>query len=261
MEKLLVIKIGGNVVDDEECLATFLQDFASLPYAKILVHGGGVLATKMAADLGISQDIIDGRRITDAATLKVVTMVYGGYVNKQIVSGLQAYNCNAAGFTGADGNLITAHKRINASINYGFVGDVDAVNIEFLQMLLRHQIVPVIAPVTHDGKGQLLNTNADTIAQEIALSLSKCFNTSLVYCFEKPGVLQNVLDESSVIKKINRQSFAKLKEDGIIHSGMLPKLDNAFVALQKGVNSVVIGKAKDIKLLIEKKAGTSVVHE
>ncbi|MEO6582872.1 MAG: acetylglutamate kinase [Ferruginibacter sp.] len=261
MEKLFVIKIGGNVLDDETCLTSFLQDFAWLPYSKILVHGGGVLATRTARELGIEQKVIDGRRITDSETLKVVTMVYAGFVNKQIVSRLQAYNCNAAGFTGADGNLISAHKRESASIDYGYVGDVDNINTHFLLNLLKNHVTPVIAPITHDGQGQLLNTNADTIAQEISKSLSNFFETSLIYCFEKPGVLKNILDETSLIKNVDQHSFIKLKNEGVVHSGMLPKLENAFVALQQGVKNVTIGKAQDLKQLVHQKAGTTLVHE
>lgn len=260
MKKLLVIKIGGNVIDDAGKCASFLRDFSALPYDKILVHGGGVMATKLAESMGIQQHVVEGRRITDGETLKVITMVYAGYVNKHIVSILQANGCNAAGFTGADGNLITAHKRRNAAIDYGFVGDVDKVNTDFIIGVLQQGITPVVAPVTHDGKGQLLNTNADTIAQEIAQSLSSLYEVSLVYCFEKAGVLQDVHDETSVIKRINSDSYQALQSSKVIHSGMIPKLNNAFIALQKGVVTVTIGKAEDIASLVDQKSGTSIVH-
>lgn len=260
MEKLLIIKIGGNVIDDAEKCASFLRDFAALPYNKILIHGGGLMATKIAETMGIQQTIVDGRRITDVETLKVITMVYAGYVNKNIVAMLQSLDCNAAGFTGADANLILAHKRTNASLDYGFVGDVDKVNSEFFISLLQQGITPVVAPVTHDGKGQLLNTNADTIAQEVAQSLSDMYDVSLIYCFEKEGVLQDVNDESSVIRRIDATSYESLQSRKIIHSGMIPKLNNAFIALQKGVTSVAIGKAESINLLVDQKAGTAIVH-
>ena len=260
MEKLLIIKIGGNVIDDEKKCGAFLREFAALPFNKILVHGGGVMATRLAETMGIKQNIVDGRRITDAETLKVITMVYAGYINKQLVSMLQALNCNAAGFTGADGNMIKAHKRIGTSIDHGFVGDVDEVNNELIVGLLQQGITPILAPITHDAKGQLLNTNADTIAQEVAQSLSKLYHISLIYCFEKAGVLRNVDDEQSLIKTINSESYQLLQTDKIIHSGMIPKLNNAFIALHKGVINVSIGKAEDITLLVDQKAGTSIVH-
>jgi acetylglutamate kinase len=260
MQKLLVIKIGGNVIDDADKCASFLRDFAGLPYHKVLIHGGGVMATNLAETMGIQQTLVDGRRITDGETLKVITMVYAGYVNKHIVSILQGNGCNAAGFTGADGNLITAHKRINAAIDYGFVGDVDQVNTEFLVSLMQQGITPVVAPVTHDGKGQLLNTNADTIAQELAQALSSLYDVSLIYCFEKNGVLMDVNDGESVIKRIDSDSYQDLQSRKVIHSGMIPKLNNAFIALHKGVGNVTIGKAEHMALLVDQKAGTSIVH-
>lgn len=260
MEKLLVIKIGGNIIDDADKCASFLRDFAALPYRKILVHGGGVMATRLAETMGIQQNLVEGRRITDAETLKVITMVYAGYVNKSIVAKLQSLNCNAAGFTGADANLIMAHKRTNAAIDYGFVGDIDKVNTEFLINLFEQGITPVVAPVTHDGKGQLLNTNADTIAQEVAKSLSTLFHVSLIYCFEKEGVLKDVSDDKTVISRIDATTYESLQRRQVIHSGMIPKLNNAFIALQQGVGSVTIGKAESITLLVDQKAGTSIVH-
>ncbi len=261
MESLIVIKIGGNIIDNDEKLSLFLREFASVGGKKILVHGGGKLATKLADQLGVQQQLVDGRRITDSETLKIVTMVYAGHINKNIVAELQGLNQNAIGITGADGNCIRAHKRIHASIDYGYVGDVDSINDEFLINLLESDITIVIAPITHDGNGQLLNTNADTIAQEIAKSLSKKYNVQLVYSFEKNGVLLNVNDENSVIKEINSSSYKKLKQEQAIFAGMIPKLDNAFTALDNGVKKVIIGKAEELKNLIEGYAGTTIVNE
>jgi acetylglutamate kinase len=201
LEKLYVIKIGGNIIDDETKLSSFLLSFASIKGKKILVHGGGKLATKLADKMGVEQQMIDGRRITDAETLKIVTMVYAGYINKNIVAQLQVNGCNAIGLSGADGNLIQAHKRQHATIDYGFVGDIDSVNTALLQTLLEQDIAVVAAPITHDTKGTLLNTNADTIAQELATALGKLYQTELIYSFEKNGVLLNVDDEDSVIPR------------------------------------------------------------
>ena len=259
--KLYVIKIGGNIIDDEKKLSSFLKEFASIEEKKILIHGGGKLATNMAQQLGIPQQLIDGRRITDAETLKVITMVYGGYINKNITAKLQSNNCNAIGLCGADGNLIQAHKRVHPTIDYGFVGDIDKVNAEWVEELLNENLTPVIAPVTHDKKGQLLNTNADTIAQEIAKSMAGKYAVTLIYCFEKKGVLQNGDDENSVIAKINSSSYIDLKEKQIIHSGMIPKLDNAFAALFSGVKKAIIGKAEELSQLISGSSGTSIVNE
>src|ERR1700761_8698497 len=226
--QLSIIKIGGNIIDDEVKLAAFLEAFAAVPGKKILVHGGGKLATKVAEGLGIQQQMVDGRRITDVETLKIVTMVYAGTINKNIVAQLQARGCSAMGLTGADGNAILSHKRTHASIDYGFVGDVDQVNTSLLTSLLLLDKTLIFAPITHDGKGQLLNTNADTIAQELARGLSAGFNISLVYSFEKNGVLLNAEDETSVIGRINPSYYAELKASGAIFAGMIPKLDNAF---------------------------------
>ena len=205
MESLLVIKIGGNIIDDEKKLSLFLKEFASIPGKKILVHGGGKLATKLAEQIGIEQRLIDGRRITDMETLKIVTMVYAGYVNKNIVASLQSMGMEAIGVCGADGNLVRAHKRIHPTIDFGFVGDVDEINENFLMHLLNSNLSVVIAPITHNGEGQLLNTNADTIAQEIAKAMSSHYLVRLVYSFEKNGVLLNVEDENSVIPEINHE--------------------------------------------------------
>ncbi len=261
MEKLYVIKIGGNIIDDETKLHSFLQSFASIEGKKILVHGGGKLATRVAEAMGISQQMMDGRRITDAETLKIVTMVYAGVINKNIVAQLQAANCNAIGLTGADGNLIAAHKRDHPTIDYGFVGDVDAVNGALIDQLLLQNINLVIAPLTHDGQGSLLNTNADTIAQEIAKTMSSSYETSLIYCFEKKGVLLSAEDEESGITEINTEYFAELKKNKIISAGMIPKLDNAFAALKSGVQHISIGHADDLLQLINHKAGTAIIHE
>src|SRR3954449_6353948 len=231
MDKLYIIKIGGNIIDDEAKLAAFLQSFASIQSSKILVHGGGKLATKLATQLGIEQQMIEGRRVTDAETLKIVTMVYAGYINKNIVAQLQSQNCNAIGLCGADGNLIQAHKRQHPTIDYGFVGDVDTVNITLLKNLLEQNISIVIAPITHDKAGLLLNTNADTIAQEIAQSMSEFYKVHLIYLFEKSGVLKNADDDSTVISSITPLSYKELNENEVIFAGMIPKLDNAFAAL------------------------------
>ena len=259
--ELSVIKIGGNIIDDEAKLAAFLDAFAAIKGKKILVHGGGKLATKVADGLGVKQQLIDGRRITDAETLKIVTMVYTGTINKNIVAQLQARGCNAIGLSGADGNCIQAHKRVHPSIDYGYVGDVDAVDDAFLTSLLLMDKTLVFAPITHDGKGQLLNTNADTIAQEIARALGRSFDTSLVYSFEKSGVLLDADDDSSVIGRIDPGYYRELKERQVIFAGMIPKLDNAFAALQSGVRKVIIGKAEELQQLLAGQSGTTIVHE
>lgn len=261
MDKLYVIKVGGNIIDDKEKLVSFLKDFALITGRKILIHGGGKLATGLAQRLDIPQQMIEGRRITDAETLKVITMVYAGYINKNIVAQLQSINCNAVGLCGADGNLILAHKRVHPAIDYGFVGDIDRVNSDWLHKLLNENVTPVIAPVSHDKEGQLLNTNADTIAQEMAKSMTALYEVSLIYCFEKRGVLKNAKGEDSVIEKITPSSYKELKEKKIIHSGMIPKLDNAYAALDSGVKNVIIGKAEEIKELITGSSGTSIINE
>ncbi len=261
MDKLYVIKIGGNIIDDEAKLKSFLRSFASVHTPKILVHGGGKLATKLAAQLGVEQQMIDGRRITDVETLKIVTMVYAGFINKNIVAKLQSYGCNAIGLCGADGNIIQSHKRVHSSIDYGFVGDVDVVNTNLLQSLLSQNINVVIAPITHNKEGQLLNTNADTIAQEIAQAMSALYEVELIYSFEKSGVLLDANNDETVIPSINPAEYKNLKEQQVIFAGMIPKLDNAFAALHKGVRRVVIGKAEQLEQLISNTAGTSIIHE
>jgi len=259
--RLYIIKIGGNIVDDEEKLSSFLKDFAAIDNKKILVHGGGKLATRLAEQLDIPQQMVDGRRITDAETLKIVTMVYAGLINKNIVAQLQANGCNAIGLSGADGNAIKAHKRIRGDLDYGFAGDIDEVNFEFLHSLLQQRISPVLAPVTHDGKGQLLNTNADTIAQETAKALGSLYDVHLIYSFEKAGVLLDADDEASVIPMIDKEKYQELKDKKLVFAGMIPKLDNAFAALDSGVKKVIIGKAENISSLINGQSGTSIVNE
>jgi acetylglutamate kinase len=263
MEDLFIIKIGGNIIDNPPKLVDFLTHFAELSGKKILVHGGGKLATQLADQLGVQQQMIEGRRITDEETLKIVTMVYAGYINKNIVARLQAYGCNAVGLTGADANLLPAKKREHSGIDYGFVGDVlsNQFMITRWTQFLNNKLVPVIAPITHDVRGQLLNTNADTIAQEIARGLAGMYNVHLVYSFEKPGVLLDVEDENSVISRINPSYYAELKEKGLIFAGMLPKLDNAFEALNNGVKKVIIGKAEDLDQLIAGSAGTTITND
>ena len=266
-DKLYVIKIGGHIIDDEDKLTDFLKQLASLEEKKILVHGGGKLATRLASQLKIPQQVVDGRRITDAETLKIVTMVYAGYINKNIVAQLQANNCNAVGLCGADGDSILAHKRKHAVLDYGFVGDIDAINTVLLKNLLEQNISIVFAPITHDQRGQLLNTNADTIAQEIAAAMSSLYETELIFSFEKSGVLLDVNDESTVIHKLDRRYYNELKGPGPqeaapkIFAGMIPKLDNAFSALNAGVKRVVIGKAENLNSLINGSGGTSIVNE
>ena len=260
MEKLYVIKIGGNIVDNPALLTECLTAFSKLKGQAILVHGGGKLATQMATSMGVEQTMVDGRRVTDAETLKIVTMVYAGYINKNIVAQLQALNVNAMGLSGADANLIKAHKRTNANIDYGFVGDVDGINVAFVQQLLSSNIKLVVAPITHDGNGQLLNTNADTIAQSIATGLAMHYHVHLIYGFEKEGVLLDVNVPSSLIKHINRPSYQKLKEEKIIFEGMVPKIDNAYQALDNGVKSVIIGRAEKMNELINGTTGTTITQ-
>ena len=240
MEKLTVIKVGGKIVEEEESLQQLLKDFSAIEGYKVLVHGGGRSATKIAAQLGIESQMVNGRRITDAEMLKVVTMVYGGLVNKNIVAKLQACGVNALGLTGADMNAIRSHKRPVKDVDYGFVGDVDEANGKMLSTLIQQGIVPVMAPLTHDGNGNLLNTNADTIAGETAKALSKFFDVTLVYCFEKKGVLRDANDDDSVIPHITEPEFKQLVEQGIVEGGMIPKLENAFNAFHSGVKMVNI---------------------
>ncbi|WP_323027866.1 acetylglutamate kinase [Gelidibacter japonicus] len=242
MKTLKIIKIGGNIIDNEAALSSFLDVFVAIDSPKILIHGGGKLATQLANQLGLEVKMIDGRRITDKATLDLITMVYAGKINKNIVAQLQSKNCNAIGFSGADGNTIISKKRPVKPIDFGFVGDVKKVNIETLQVLLEHKVTPVFCALTHDKKGQLLNTNADTIASELAIGFAKHYQTELYYCFEKNGVLRDVTDENSVIKNITTQSYQNLINDKVIVDGMLPKLNNCIHAIEKNVHKVCIGK-------------------
>lgn len=258
MQPITIIKTGGNIIDDETELSLFLQRFAQTPGYKILAHGGGKLATKLAAALNIPQQMVNGRRVTNAETLKIATMVYAGDVNKRMVAGLQAINCNAIGLSGADGNLIEGRKREVTGIDYGFAGDLDetSVNTTLLLQLLEMGLTPVVAPITHNKAGQLLNTNADTIASALAIALSVFAETTLVFCFEKRGVLSNPDDEDSVIPHINQHTYTQLKADGIITAGMIPKIDNALQAIEKGVKKVIIGSGNELHQLIQSKSGT-----
>ena len=246
MNPLTIIKIGGNVIDDPDALARFLTNFATLKGDKILVHGGGKIATQVAEKLGIETTLINGRRITDQAMLDVVTMVYGGLVNKQIVAKLQSRHVNAIGLTGADAGLVLAHRRPVGEIDYGFVGDIEAVDSGRLQTFLNQELVPVFAPLTYNSAGNLLNTNADTMASALAVDLAIRNDVTLVYCFEKPGVLSNPGDDNSVIPELTPDVYKAHKAAGTINKGMIPKLDNAFNALQHGVKQVIICHADNV---------------
>ncbi len=245
-EKLTVIKVGGKIVEEDATLGRLLNDFSAIQGHKVLVHGGGRSATRIAAQLDIESQMVNGRRITDAETLKVVTMVYGGLVNKNIVAGLQARGVNAIGLTGADMDVIRSVKRPVKDVDYGFVGDVEHVNSELLADLIHKGIVPVMAPLTHDGQGHMLNTNADTIAGETAKALARHFDVTLIYCFEKKGVLRDENDDDSVIAHINRTEFEHYVAEGVIQGGMIPKLENSFDAINAGVSQVVITLATAI---------------
>ena len=246
MTQLTIVKVGGKIVEEPESLDRFLRDFSRIAGQKILVHGGGRSATKLAEQLNIESQMVEGRRITDKETLKVVTMVYGGLVNKDIVARLQALNIDAIGLTGADMNTIRSIKRPIKDIDYGFVGDVKEINAPVFRDLLARNLVPVLAPLTHDGMGNMLNTNADTIAGETAKGLAFDFNVRLVFCFEKPGVLMDENDENSVIRNLDRELFLQYKKDRVIQDGMIPKLENAFTALAAGVKEVIITQASEI---------------
>jgi acetylglutamate kinase len=248
---LKIIKIGGNVIDDPKALASFLRVFSSLEGPKILVHGGGKSATALAQKTGLVVKMVEGRRITDAATLELITMVYAGKINKTIIAQLQALECNVLGFTGADANTITSEKRPVSTLDYGFVGDVKNVETSTLEVLLKHGVSPVFCAITHDTNGQLLNTNADTIASELAIAFAAQFDVELYYCFEKKGVLKDVNDDNSVIQNITKSSYKKLLEAQLIFSGMLPKLNNCFHALDHQVSKVCIGTPE---MLLDSKA-------
>ncbi|MDD3320040.1 MAG: acetylglutamate kinase [Paludibacter sp.] len=253
-ERLTLIKVGGKIVEEPASLKQLLSDFSNIKGHKVLVHGGGRSATAIAAKLGIESQMVNGRRITDEDMLKVVTMVYGGLVNKQIVAGLQAIGVNALGLTGADLNYMRSEKRPVTEVDYGFVGDVKEVNAGILADLIAKDVVPVLAPLTHDKIGNLLNTNADTIAGEAAKALSEYFDVTLVYCFEKKGVLLDENDDESVISKLTPDLFEKYKVEGIINGGMIPKLENSFEALNAGVKQVVITRAD----MLQFKTGTTI---
>lgn len=238
---LTIVKIGGQVIDQDRLLNSILKEFAEMPGAKILVHGGGKKATALSHQLGHEPLLIDGRRITKKIDLEVAIMVYAGLINKTIVARLQSHHCNALGFSGADGGSILSEKRPIGEIDYGWVGDIKSVNAPLIDLLIQQDVIPVFCALTHDGKGQMLNTNADTIAAEISVAMSAQYNTQLVYCFDKNGVLENVSDDNSVISRINPTLYASMKRNGSIHSGMFPKIDNGFYALKNQVNEVVIG--------------------
>lgn len=243
---LKIIKIGGNIINDDQALQKFITDFANIDSLKILVHGGGHSASNLSEQLGVKVNKIDGRRITDQATLDVITMVFAGKINKTIIAKLQAENCNAIGLSGADGNAIKSVKRPVKPIDFGFVGNVKQVNTNFIELLLKEEFIPVFCAITHDNNGLLLNTNADTIASELAMGLANMYQTELYYCFEKKGVLTNVHDEDSVIKNLDFKLYKDLKQSGQIAEGMIPKLDNSFNALHQKVNKVSIGQPEMI---------------
>ena len=249
MEKLTIIKVGGKIVEEQVSLHSLLCSIADIPGAKVLVHGGGRSATALASRLGIETVMISGRRVTTPEMLDVVTMVYGGKVNKTIVAQMQSRGINALGLTGADLNVISGHKREVKDVDYGMVGDVDTVDGKILASLISTGVLPVMAPLIHDGKGNMLNTNADTIAAETAKALSAFFDVTLVYCFEKPGVLADENDDNSVIEKITEQTYPELVQNGTVKGGMLPKLQNAFDALKGGVSEVIITKADNVENL------------
>lgn len=257
MEKLTVIKIGGNVIDDPVELDAFLERFSQLEGRRLLVHGGGALASAMLADMGIQPQMVGGRRITDAQTLKIVTMVYAGWINKDIVARLQSLGCNAAGFSGADGDAIPAVKRPAGAVDFGYVGDVDPSNINssFVAMLIEAGVTPVFCAITHDGAGALLNTNADTIASSLAVAMGAEYDTELIYCFEKPGVLSDPDDEDSVIDSLNKSGYEAMKASGAVKGGMLAKLENVFFALDNGVKKIIIKHAADLP---DNDAGTTI---
>lgn len=246
MEKLTLIKVGGKIVEEQATLSRLLASFAAIPGRKVLVHGGGRSATAMASRLGIESRMVGGRRITDKAMLEVVTMVYAGLVNKNIVAGLQAQGVNALGMTGADMNILLSDKRPVGEVDYGYVGDVRRVDAAALSALIEMGVVPVIAPLTHDGRGSMLNTNADTMAGETAKALASRYEVSLVYCFEKRGVLCDENDDNSVIAEMTRQQFETYRAEGVVQGGMIPKLENAFDAIRHGVREVIITRADAI---------------
>ncbi len=257
MEELFIIKIGGNIIDNKVALNAFLSDFASISANKILIHGGGKLATELSSKLGIETKMIEGRRITDEETVKVVTMTYAGWVNKTIVAALQSKKCNALGLCGVDANVVPAVKRPVKDIDYGWVGDIETSNVSgaFLKNILSLGITPVLAPISSDAEGHLLNINADTIAKTVAEAMIAHYRVKLIYCFEKNGLLMNVNDDNSAINEIDFALAEQLKKDGVINAGMVPKIDNALEAVRNGVSEVVIGHAKNIMEIIKSKKG------
>jgi acetylglutamate kinase len=259
--QLNILKIGGNVLDKPEDLEVFLNKFSNIKDPKILIHGGGKIANNIAEKLGVKTNLVEGRRITDEAMRDVVTMVYGGLVNKQIVAKLQSKNCNSIGLTGADAKVILASKRPVTTIDYGFVGDIESVNHVFIKTLLDQNITPVFAPLTFDMTGNVLNTNADTQAAAIAVAMASYFEVNLIYCFEKKGVLIDISNDNSVIENLNQDLYKKLKTDGVINEGMIPKLDNAFKAILSGVKKVIICHANDIGEVIKNKKGGTIITQ
>ena len=257
MEQITVIKIGGNVIDNAEALARFVEHFAALEGPKILIHGGGKLATRLAEQMQIEVKMIEGRRITDRPTLDIVTMVYAGLVNKQIVAALQAAGCNAIGLSGADGNIVRAHRRPATPIDYGYVGDIDGVDSRLLASLLEQGLTPVFSAIMHDGEGSLLNCNADSVATAVALGAAVVAPTDLIFCFEKRGVLRDADDESSVIERITAANYTVLKAEGAVKGGMIPKIENALKAVAQGVRSVRIKHADDLL----REAGTTIENQ
>lgn len=260
-QKIYIIKIGGALIDDEELLNEFLEQFSEIKEKKILVHGGGKLATTLADKLGVEQKLINGRRITDKDTLDIVAMVYAGGINKNIVAKLQQKDCNAIGFSGADGNVIQAKKRNHPEIDFGFVGDIEkeSINEKLLSEFINLNLIPVFSAITHDKKGNLLNTNADTIASVIAQALSDIYDVELLYCFDKEGVLENVDDPKSIIPSVSEGDFSVLKSEGKLHKGILPKLENALGAIKNNVNKVFLIKETELKNHIENHhAGTEI---
>ena len=251
LPNLTILKIGGKTIDQPDTSFPILKAFANLQKPKILVHGGGNQTNEMLDKMGIDLQMVDGRRITDKETLKVVAMLYAGWINKSVVAQLQAFDCNALGFSGADGNLIQAHKRHVQNIDYGYAGDIDQINTNLITQLFKNDIIPVICSLTHDKKGQLLNTNADTIAAQMGIALTLNYNVTIWYCMTIPGVLEDQHDPNSLIANLNLSGYNTLKSKGIISGGMIPKLDNAFSALQKGIKKIFIG---DIEHLL---AGTA----
>ncbi len=261
-DQLTIVKIGGNVIDDEPTLNEFLTQFSKIEGQKILIHGGGKLATQLAERMGIPQRLIEGRRVTDAETLKIAVMVYGGWINKKLVSTLNTLGTRAIGVTGADGQLVESKKRPPEPIDYGFVGDVVRVNTTLLEDWLNAGLTPVIAPITSDASGQLLNTNADTMANAIATACARAFaetvSVTLVYSFEKKGVLLDVTDNSTLVSELTPLSYLAMKEKKQVFAGMLPKLDNAFLSIENGVENVILGQAKELNLLLCGKSGTKI---